>query len=124
MSLQALIFDVDGTLANTEHDGHLRAFNEAFEVFGLDWYWDSDLYGDLLSVSGGKERLTHYISEYSPSLDRSLSEYTKANNFEGALVVLDHLGEEEKPFLIINGTPSDYSMVSVDYIKELYERNR
>ena len=253
MSLQALIFDVDGTLANTEHDGHLRAFNEAFEIFGLDWYWDSDLYGDLLSVSGGKERLAHYISKYSPSLDRSLgvediaeihnkkteifisriangqitlrigverlikeaiecnlrlaiatttsfknvealmkstlgksaleyfevvaagdivnkkkpapdiyhyvlnqlnlscddcvafedsqigfqaaisaglktvvtlSEYTKANNFEGALVVLDHLGEEDKPFLIINGTPSDYSMVSVDYIKELYERNR
>ncbi len=54
----------------------------------------------------------------------TLSEYTKANNFEGALVVLDHLGEEDKPFLIINGTPSDYSMVSVDYIKELYERNR
>jgi hypothetical protein len=51
----------------------LRAFNEAFETFGLDWYWDSNLYGDLLSVSGGKERLTHYISEYSPSLDRSLS---------------------------------------------------
>jgi phosphoglycolate phosphatase-like HAD superfamily hydrolase len=72
MSLQALIFDVDGTLANTEHDGHLRAFNEAFEVFGLDWYWDSDLYGALLSVSGGKERLNHYISEYSPNLDRAL----------------------------------------------------
>ena len=71
MSLQALIFDVDGTLANTEQDGHLRAFNEAFEVFGLDWYWDSDLYGDLLSVSGGKERLNHYISEYSPILNRS-----------------------------------------------------
>ena len=54
----------------------------------------------------------------------TISEYTKTNNFEGALVVLDHLGEEDKPFLIINGTPSDYSMVSVDYIKELYERNR
>ena len=72
MSLQALIFDVDDTLANTEHDGHLRAFNEAFEIFGLDWYWDSNLYGDLLTVSVGKERLAHYISEYSPSLDRSL----------------------------------------------------
>ena len=72
MSLQALIFDVDGTLANTEYDRHLRAFNEAFDIFGLDWYWDSDLYGDLLTVSGSKERLAHYISEYSPSLDRSL----------------------------------------------------
>jgi hypothetical protein len=54
----------------------------------------------------------------------TLSEYTKTNNFEGALVVLDHLGEEDKPFQIINGMPSDYSMANVDYIKELYERNR
>ena len=54
MALKALIFDVDGTLANTEHDGHLRAFNEAFEYYGLDCYWDSELYAELLSVSGGK----------------------------------------------------------------------
>jgi len=38
--LKAIIFDVDGTLANTEHDGHLKAFNEAFDYYGLDWYWD------------------------------------------------------------------------------------
>ena len=41
MSLKALIFDVDGTLANTEHDGHLRAFNETFKLFELDWHWDT-----------------------------------------------------------------------------------
>lgn len=64
---------MDGTLANTEHDGHLRAFNETFKLFELDWHWDSELYSDLLSVSGGKERLTHYIRYYNPNLERGLS---------------------------------------------------
>ena len=73
MSLKALIFDVDGTLANTEHDGHLRAFNETFKLFGLDWHWNRELYSDLLSVSGGKERIVHYINHYNPNLDRDLS---------------------------------------------------
>ena len=68
MALKALIFDVDGTLANTEHDGHLRAFNEAFDFYGLDCYWDSELYAELLSVSGGKERLAFFIKKYKPDL--------------------------------------------------------
>ena len=250
MSLKALIFDVDGTLANTEHDGHLRAFNETFKFFELDWHWDSKLYSDLLSVSGGKERLDHYIRHYNPNLESNLSvndisdihkkkteifvnhissgnislrigvdrlinvaiesdlrlgiattttlknvealmirtlgetaldkfdvigagdivkrkkpapdiyryvldkmslssdeciafedseigftsatsaglrtvvtlsEYTKAENFEGALVVLDHLGDENQPFKIIEGSPTSHSYVSVGYLKELYE---
>jgi len=253
MSLKALIFDVDGTLANTEHDGHLRAFNETFELFELDWRWDSKLYSDLLSVSGGKERLVHYISHYNPNLKRdlsvsdiidihnkkteifvehvangqvslrvgverlieeavdsglrlgiatttslknvealmtstlgesalnrfevigagdvvkskkpaadiyryvldkmslscheciafedsgigftsatsaglrtvvTLSEYTKTKNFQGALVVLDHLGDENQPFEIIKGSPTRHSFVSVGYLKELYEQDR
>ena len=253
MSLKALIFDVDGTLANTEHDGHLRAFNETFKLFKLDWYWDRELYSDLLSVSGGKERLAHYISHYNPSLKRdlsvsdiidihnkkteifveyvangqvslrvgverlieeavdsglrlgiatttslknvealmtstlgesalnrfevigagdvvkskkpaadiyryvldkmslscheciafedsgigfasatsaglrtvvTLSEYTKTKNFQGALVVLNHLGDENQPFEIIKGSPTRHSFVSVGYLKELYEQDR
>ena len=253
MSLKALIFDVDGTLANTEHDGHLRAFNETFKLFKLDWHWDRELYSDLLSVSGGKERLAHYISHYNPSLKRdlsvsdiidihnkkteifvehvangqvslrvgverlieeavdsglrlgiatttslknvealmtstlgesalnrfevigagdvvkskkpaadiyryvldkmslscheciafedsgigfasatsaglrtvvTLSEYTKTKNFQGALVVLDHLGAENQPFEIIKGSPTRHSFVSVGYLKELYEQDR
>ena len=252
MSLKALIFDVDGTLANTEHDGHLRAFNETFKLFKLDWHWDRELYSDLLSVSGGKERLAHYISHYNPSLKRdlsvsdiidihnkkteifveyvangqvslrvgverlieeavdnglrlgiatttslknvealmtstlgesalnrfevigagdvvkskkpaadiyryvldkmslscheciafedsgigfasatsaglrtvvTLSEYTKTKNFQGALVVLNHLGDENQPFEIIQGSPTRHSFVSVGYLKELYEQD-
>ncbi len=55
--LKALIFDVDGTLADTERDGHRVAFNLAFEEAGLDWHWSVDLYGELLAVTGGKERM-------------------------------------------------------------------
>jgi HAD superfamily hydrolase (TIGR01509 family) len=253
MTLKAIIFDVDGTIANTEHDGHLKAFNEAFDFYELDWYWDSALYGALLSVSGGKERLSFYINNYNPKLKWSLSEsdivnihnkkteifinkisagfislrigverlindalnhnlklaiatttsfnnvkailestlgkgalenfevvaagdivdkkkpasdiydyvldkmnlecsecvviedseigfqsatsaglktvitlseYTNTKNFKGALVVLDHLGEDDQPFQIVNGTPTTHTLVSVDYIKELYECNR
>ena len=57
--LQALIFDVDGTLADTEM-AHLAAFNHAFTEFGLDWHWDVPLYTRLLEVSGGKERIRAY----------------------------------------------------------------
>ncbi|NJM68504.1 MAG: HAD family hydrolase [Acaryochloris sp. RU_4_1] len=61
MALQALIFDVDGTLAQTERDGHRRAFNLAFAEAGLDWQWSVEEYGRLLAVAGGKERIHHYI---------------------------------------------------------------
>lgn len=59
--LKALIFDVDGTLADTERDGHRVAFNQAFADAGLDWCWDVELYGELLKISGGKERMIHYL---------------------------------------------------------------
>ncbi len=55
--LRAVIWDVDGTLAETERDGHRIAFNEAFEEIGLPWRWDVARYGTLLRVAGGFERL-------------------------------------------------------------------
>jgi len=60
-SLRALIFDVDGTLADTERDGHRVAFNRAFADAGLDWHWDAARYGELLAVAGGRERILHFI---------------------------------------------------------------
>lgn len=70
----ALIFDVDGTLAETERDGHRVAFNQAFEEFGLPWHWPIGLYGQLLRVAGGKERIRYYVERYQPELasDRPL----------------------------------------------------
>lgn len=64
--LQALIFDVDGTLADTERDGHRVAFNAAFAEAGLDWDWSEALYGELLQVTGGKERIARYIERHRP----------------------------------------------------------
>ena len=248
MSLKALIFDVDGTLATTESDGHLRAFNEAFKLLDLDWHWDGATYSELLHIAGGKERIAHFIKNHQPSVNNfggeidiakihqlktdifvgyvaqgcvsirtgvsrlvneavecglrlaiatttslqnveailagggmlskfeliaagdmvenkkpagdiyqfvldglglsadecivfedsavgfsssssvglktvvTLSEYTKSTVFEGALVVVDHLGEEGNPFEIISGNPSSHSFVNVEYLKELHEQ--
>ncbi|MBI3575602.1 MAG: HAD family hydrolase, partial [Gammaproteobacteria bacterium] len=66
MTLKALLFDVDGTLADTERDGHRLAFNRAFAAAGLDWRWDVALYGELLAITGGKERMRHYVERYRP----------------------------------------------------------
>lgn len=60
--LRALIFDVDGTLADTE-EAHRASFNEAFAEAGLDWHWDVPLYTRLLDVSGGKERIAHHWAQ-------------------------------------------------------------
>jgi HAD superfamily hydrolase (TIGR01509 family) len=57
--LRALLWDVDGTLAETERDGHLQAFNRAFEALGLPWRWSEQRYGELLAVAGGYERLLY-----------------------------------------------------------------
>jgi len=249
MSLKALIFDVDGTLANTEQGGHLRAFNEAFKILDIDCQWDNETYASLLHVTGGKERIAHYLKHYSSDLKMSfsandiakihqlktdifveyvakggvslrtgikrladeavecglrlgiatttskqnvdailsgsnmssnfevigagdvvknkkpagdiyqyvldelrltadeciafedspmgytsatnaglstvvtLSEYTNDFEFDGALVVLDHLGEMDKPFTMISGNPTNHSCVTVEYLKELHEQN-
>lgn len=65
--LQALIFDVDGTLADTEAV-HLQAFNEAFAQEGMPWHWTEAEYTRLLEVSGGKERMLHYWRQVDPDV--------------------------------------------------------
>ena len=60
--LKAVLWDVDGTLAETERDGHRVAFNQAFEIFGLAWHWDEIYYGDLLRITGGRERILHHMA--------------------------------------------------------------
>jgi len=70
VDVSTLIFDVDGTLADTERDGHRVAFNLAFQEMGLGWDWSEALYGELLAVTGGKERIRHYLEKYNTSFQK------------------------------------------------------
>ncbi|MBI3479821.1 MAG: HAD-IA family hydrolase [Nitrosomonadales bacterium] len=74
MTIKAIIFDVDGTLADTE-DGHRKSFNKAFAECHLPWNWDVALYDKLLKVTGGKERIKYFVSDF-------LTGYTKPDNFD------------------------------------------
>ncbi|MBE9562086.1 MAG: HAD-IA family hydrolase [Proteobacteria bacterium] len=69
--LQAILFDVDGTLAETERDAHRVAFNETFAEYKLNWDWSVELYGELLAVTGGKERMKFYLDKYRPDYNQS-----------------------------------------------------
>ena len=74
MTIKAIIFDVDGTIADTE-DAHRQSFNKAFAESKLDWNWDVALYDKLLKVTGGKERIKYFVSDF-------LKSYNKPDNFE------------------------------------------
>ena len=75
MMIKAIIFDVDGTLADTE-DGHRKSFNKAFAESGLDWNWDAALYDKLLKVTGGKERIKYFVNDF-------LTDFAKPDDFDG-----------------------------------------
>jgi HAD superfamily hydrolase (TIGR01509 family) len=98
MNIKAIIFDVDGTLADTE-DGHRKSFNKAFAECGLDWNWDVALYARLLKVTGGKERIKHFVETCNP-------DYIKPADYDGFVRNLhavktrhytDMLGEGQVP---------------------------
>ena len=69
MTIKAIIFDVDGTLADTE-DAHRKSFNKAFAESNLDWNWDVALYDKLLKVTGGKERIKYYVSDFRTDFNK------------------------------------------------------
>ena len=75
MTIKAIIFDVDGTLADTE-DAHRIAFNKAFAENRLDWNWDAALYDKLLKVTGGKERIRYFVEGFLP-------EFKKPADYDG-----------------------------------------
>lgn len=96
MFLEALIFDVDGTLADTERDGHRIAFNAAFREFGLDWNWDVATYGRLLAVTGGKERMKHYVATLRP-------DFAKPKDFDQLVIALHQAKTRHYTTLLAQG---------------------
>jgi len=80
--MEALIFDCDGVIVDTERDGHRIAFNKAFALKGIDAAWDIDTYKQLVHVAGGKERMRHYFNQSGwpgqyPDKDLLISELHK-----------------------------------------------
>ncbi len=95
-ALEALLFDVDGTLAETERDGHRIAFNEAFREAGLDWDWSVEQYGKLLSTTGGKERIHRFVFENNINL-------ASENDLERAVADL-HASKTRHYMALVKGT--------------------
>jgi HAD superfamily hydrolase (TIGR01509 family) len=100
MSLEALIFDVDGTMADTE-ETHRQAFNAAFIQFELWWDWSPQLYAELLSTSGGKERIGRYIEsleETSAAEKARLHQLVPAIHREKTRLFTELIADGRSPF--------------------------
>ncbi len=70
--LSGVYWDLDGTIANTELEAHLPAFNNAFYDYGLNWYWTKQEYIGLLEINGGKNRISHYSRKFNENLSNDL----------------------------------------------------
>lgn len=86
MTVRALIFDVDGTLAETE-ELHRIAFNRTFAEAGLGWVWDRDLYGRLLAVTGGRERIEAYAHEIAAEAVDAMALHRRKTEFYNEMMV-------------------------------------
>ena len=96
-TLEAVVFDVDGTLVDSERHGHRVAFNRAFEDLGLPYRWDEDLYGELLHTTGGQRRIDGFLAgqgvpddqraELAPALHARKTSILKAMVEDGAIEV-------------------------------------
>jgi HAD superfamily hydrolase (TIGR01509 family) len=97
LNLEAVIFDVDGTLVDSERHGHRVAFNHAFEAFDLPYRWDEELYGELLHTTGGQRRIDGYLAgqgvpederaELAPALHKRKTEILEQMVDQGAIEV-------------------------------------
>ncbi|NVK31595.1 MAG: HAD-IA family hydrolase [Gammaproteobacteria bacterium] len=127
--VKAIIFDVDGTMADTE-DAHRVAFNRAFDQAGLSWHWSVDEYRDLLSVAGGQERIVHFLhtnTGHSPtslydmarSLHQAKTQYYVQSIEEGSVGLRPGIAElvaqatEQRVRLAIATTTSPANVVAL-----------
>ena len=95
--LRALVFDFDGTIAETERSGHRIAYNAAFEDLGLPDRWDEEEYGRMLVVAGGRERLEAYFARVRPELDASDRELLARRVHEAKRKRFDAIGPRLAP---------------------------
>lgn len=95
MTIKAIIFDVDGTLAETE-ELHRIAYNTAFAQCGLGWHWDIRLYDQLLAVTGSKERIRHYVQQFRP-------EFVRPDDYDGFVRQLYALKTEHYVAMVRSG---------------------
>jgi len=70
--LEGVYWDLDGTIANTELEAHLPAFNNAFNDLGIDWDWDTKTYIKLLKINGGKNRIAYYAKSNNDNFSEDL----------------------------------------------------
>ena len=108
--LEAVYWDLDGTIANTELEAHLPAFNKAFQDLGLDWYWDNNTYINLLKINGGRNR----IAFFAKSIDTNINE-----NF----VIQIHKKKQEHYLNLINSGLVNLKIGVGRLIKELSSQN-
>lgn len=87
MVLKSVIFDVDGTLADTEKDGHLWAFNHVFQQWNLPFRWSISLYRDLLKIPGGQERLTYYQTQHPERVSLSAAQIAEIHQIKTSLFI-------------------------------------
>ena len=71
-NLEGVYWDLDGTIANTELEAHLPAFNNAFKDLCIDWVWDTNTYIKLLKINGGKNRIAFYAKSNSDNFSDEL----------------------------------------------------
>lgn len=95
MNIKAIIFDVDGTLADTE-EAHRISFNKAFAENQFDWNWDVALYGKLLKITGGKERIKFFVETYRP-------EFKKPTNYDDFVKNLHQIKTQHYTTLLEQG---------------------
>ena len=80
--LEGVYWDLDGTIANTELEAHLPAFNNAFNELGIDWNWDNNKYIKLLKINGGKNRIAYYAKSDNDDFSEDLiHKFMKLSSF-------------------------------------------
>ena len=108
--LEGVYWDLDGTIANTELEAHLPAFNYAFNDFGIDWNWDTNKYIQLLKINGGKNRIAYY---------------SKSNNYEFTddLIIKIHEKKQFHYLEIIKKNYVNFKTGVFRLINELHRKN-